>query len=145
MNLVIYACFFQKQVISDLLKHHKLQKHQKLCLKYWRRVNCTIYRYSVNWIFLRKLSSKFFSYGSEIWGFSNNESIERVHLKFCKILLKLKMSTPSYLIYRELGRYSMDIDINVRIISYWTRLLTGKQSKLSFLYKCMYNLSLNTD
>ena len=40
----------------------------------------------------------------------------------------------------------MDIDIKVRIISYWARLLTGKQSKLSFLiYKCMYNLSLSNN
>ena len=79
-----------------------------------------------------KISKPIFLYGSEIWGFSNNESIERVHLTFCRILLKLKMSTPSYMIYGELGRYTMDIDIKVRIISYWTRLLTGKQSKLSF-------------
>jgi hypothetical protein len=41
------------------------------------------------------------------------------------------------MIYGELGRYFMDIDIKVRIISYWARLLTGKQSKLSFLiFKC---------
>lgn len=32
-----------------------------------------------------------------------------------------------------LGRYTMDIDIKVRIISYCARFLTGKQSKLSFL------------
>ena len=50
------------------------------------------------------------------------------------------------MIYGELGRYSTDIDIKVRIISYWARLLTGKQSNLSFLtYKCMYNLSLSNN
>ena len=93
-----------------------------------------------------KIIKPIFLYGSEIWDFSNNESIERVHLKFCKILLKLKISTPNYLIYRELGLYPMDIDIKVRIISYWTRLLTGKQSQLSFLtYKCMHNLSLSNN
>jgi len=42
------------------------------------------------------------------------------------------MLTPSYMIYGELGCYTMDNDIKVRTISYWARLLTGKQSNLSF-------------
>jgi hypothetical protein len=42
-----------------------------------------------------KIMNPILLYGSEIWGFSNNESVERVHLEFCKSLLKLKMSTPS--------------------------------------------------
>jgi hypothetical protein len=29
-------------------------------------------------------------YGCEVWGFSNNDIIEKVHLKFCKLLLHLK-------------------------------------------------------
>lgn len=75
------------------------------------------------------------------------ESIERVHLKFGKIPLKLKISTPSSnMIYGELGCHPIDIDIKVRIISYWAKLLTVKQSKLSFLrYKCMYYLSLSNN
>ena len=37
----------------------------------------------------------------------------------------------------------MYIDIKVQTISYWARLLTGKQSNLSFyIYKCMYDFSL---
>ena len=42
----------------------------------------------------------------------------------------MKMSTPSYMIYGELEHYFIDIDIKVHIISYWTRLLTGKQPKV---------------
>jgi predicted 2-oxoglutarate/Fe(II)-dependent dioxygenase YbiX len=38
--------------------------------------------------------------------------------------LNLKLSTPSYMVYGELGRYPIDIDIKVRTISYWARLLT---------------------
>jgi hypothetical protein len=40
-----------------------------------------------------------------VWGFSNNDILEKIHLKFCKILLNLKTSTPSYMVYGELGRY----------------------------------------
>ena len=80
-------------------------------------------------------------YGCEVWGFSKNEIIERVHLRFCKLLLNFKTSTPSYMVYGELGRYPLDIDIKVRTISFWTKLISGKQTKLSaIIYKCMYNM-----
>ena len=42
-------------------------------------------------------------YGCEVWGFGKNEVLERVHLKFCKILLNLKYSTPNYMVYGEQG------------------------------------------
>ena len=76
-------------------------------------------------------------YGCEVWGFSNNDIIEKVHLKFCKLLLHLKSSTPSYMIYGELGRYPLEIDIKSRIISFCAKLLSGKELKLS---KIIYNL-----
>jgi hypothetical protein len=42
-------------------------------------------------------------YGSEIWGFSKNiQYLERIQLRFCKLLLKLKTSAPNYMIYGEL-------------------------------------------
>jgi hypothetical protein len=34
-------------------------------------------------------------YGCKVWGFSNNDILEKIHLKFGKILLNLKTSTPS--------------------------------------------------
>jgi hypothetical protein len=49
-------------------------------------------------------------YGCEVWGFSNNDIIEKVHLKFCQLLLHLNSSTPSYMIYGELGRYLLEIE-----------------------------------
>ena len=72
-------------------------------------------------------------YGSEVWGFSKNiKCLESVQLKFCKLLLKLKTCTPSYMVYGELGRYPIEIDIKLRMVSFWAKILTGKQTKLSF-------------
>ena len=83
-------------------------------------------------------------YGCEVWGIGNNDMIERVHLKFCKLLLSLKTSTPSYMIYGELGRYPIDLDIKTRLISFWGRLNSGKETKLSYiLYKLCYHMSIN--
>jgi hypothetical protein len=85
-------------------------------------------------------------YGCEVWGFGKNEVLERVHLKFCKILLNLKSSTPNYMVYGELGGYPIDIDIKVRTISYWARLLSGKQAKFSnVFYRLSRNLNENGD
>ena len=73
-------------------------------------------------------------YGCELWGLSNCDIIERVHLKYCKLLLSLKSSTPNCMIYGELGRYPLYIDIKQRMVSYWIKLITGKQSKFALLY-----------
>ena len=50
-------------------------------------------------------------YGCEVWGFSDNYVIEKIHLKFCKLILHLKQSTPNFMIYGELGRFPLYIDI----------------------------------
>jgi hypothetical protein len=45
------------------------------------------------------------------------------------------------MIYGELGRYPLYIDIKQRMVSYWTKLITGKQSKIcSVVYRLMYHL-----
>jgi hypothetical protein len=37
--------------------------------------------------------------------------LEKIQLRFCKLLLKLKTSTPNYMIHGELGRFPIEIDI----------------------------------
>ena len=69
-----------------------------------------------------KLVKPILLYGSEVWGFGNNDVIERVQLKFLKYILKAKNSTPNYIVYGETGVLPIHIDINARIISYWAKL-----------------------
>ena len=54
------------------------------------------------------------------------------------MILNLKTSTPNYMIYGELGRYPVAIDIKIIIISFWAKIICGKQSKISCI---MYSLS----
>jgi hypothetical protein len=43
------------------------------------------------------------------------------------------------MIYGELGRYPLDIDIKLRNILYWAKLITGKDIKLSIIsYRLLY-------
>ena len=67
-----------------------------------------------------------------------NDVLEKIHLKFGKMILNLKTSTPNYMIYGELDRYPVEIDINIIIISFQAKLICGKQSKISCI---MHNLS----
>ncbi len=80
-------------------------------------------------------------YGTEVWGCENVDIINQFQLKYCKLLLKLKSSTPSIMIYGELGVLPLNNIICSRVLNYWGRLLSGKDSKFScIMYKLMYEL-----
>ena len=80
-------------------------------------------------------------YGCEIWGFENNSIIEKLHLKFCKTILHVKKSTPSCMVYGELGRFPLDIRIKCRLITFWSRLVSSDLCRTScILYNLMYSL-----
>ena len=89
-------------------------------------------------------------YGAEIWGFGNCDTIERVHLKFIKYVLRLKKSTPSHMIYGELGIFPITIDVRHRALSYWIKLIAdssnetlGTQKLSTFMYSMIYNMQQN--
>ena len=45
------------------------------------------------------------------------------------------------MIYGELGQFPIEIDIKIRMVSFWARLLLGKETKLSYLsYKLEENV-----
>ena len=78
-------------------------------------------------------------YASEIWGIGNVESLERVQLKFFKLILNLKKSTPSHMIYGELGILPLEIDIKNRLISFWLKISDPEVDKLSSsIYSIIY-------
>ena len=54
-----------------------------------------------------KLVKLILLYGCEIWGFENNDLFERVQLKFCKFILGLRQTTPTSVIYGELGFFPL--------------------------------------
>ena len=85
-------------------------------------------------------------YGCEIWGVGNNDVIERVQLNYFKQIFCLKKSTPSYMLYGELGVMPLKVDIHTRIISFWSKLIENNPSyKLSsMMYNIIYSLSNET-
>lgn len=67
------------------------------------------------------------NYSCEIWGFMKADNIEKVHRKFCKRLINVKMSTNSVSLYSEMGRFPLFIGRYLRIIKYWLKLHGIKQ------------------
>jgi hypothetical protein len=76
-------------------------------------------------------------YGSEVWGYENLKILEQIHLKFCKRILKVRNTTPSFIVYGELGRFPLEIRVKLRTISYWCKLVNNETKLSSSLYRLM--------
>ena len=72
------------------------------------------------------------TYGSEIFGYENIEMLEKIHNDFLRKITKARKSTPISFLYGELGRYPIAIHVQARMIQFWTRMLIGKEQKISF-------------
>lgn len=90
------------------------------------------------------------NYGCEIWGFDKFNELERIHLKFCKMLLSIKSSSSSMGVYGELGRYPLNINRYVRIIKFWCKNVQSNNIIIAKLYDrftkmqyCKSNWALN--
>jgi len=75
-------------------------------------------------------------YGCEIWGYENCEQIEIFYRNFLKRVLKVHRFTTGCMTYGEVGKYKLRSAIDKRMVNYWSRLVTGKDTKYSaILYK----------
>ena len=91
-------------------------------------------------------------YGAEVWGYTKSKEIERLHLKFLKRLLKVRLNTCNNMVYGELGRYPLYIHRYVRILKYWFKLQSSDNIILKYVYNeavrycekgctnCVYNV-----
>ena len=87
------------------------------------------------------LVASILNYGCESWGFLNAECIERIHRKFLKYILNVKIQTNNYAVYKELGRHPLIIERHVRIIKYWFKLVDV--SNTNCILNAVYNSMLS--
>ncbi len=85
------------------------------------------------------------TYGSEVWGFSDIDEIEKVHIGFYKYLFHLNKSTPNCMIYGEFGLTPISKIIDCKMLNYWARLLLGKQSKFAYRLYCILKNKYDKD
>ena len=78
-------------------------------------------------------------------GFHSADAVEKVHLNFCKKVLKVKKTTTSNIVYGELGRFPLQLQRYFRIINYWLKIVCHKGNPLVCkMYDTLYK-RLNED
>ena len=85
-----------------------------------------------------KLIIPVLTYGCEVWGFENLEQIEILQRKFLKNALRVNKFVANAMTYGETGQMKVEITIYTRMISFWHRLRSGHNSKIS---KMLFNLT----
>ena len=73
-------------------------------------------------------------YGCEAWGNENIDVIEKLYIRYhgyCKYVLHLKTSTPTSMVLGELGRGPMILEMKIRMLRYWNKMLDPFSSKLN--------------
>jgi hypothetical protein len=83
-------------------------------------------------------------YGSEVWGFSDIKHVEVFHNQICKKLLCICKTTANCVALGELGRQNMEYHINQRILNFWARIASGKESKISTVLYRAFRSTYNT-
>ena len=81
-------------------------------------------------------------YGSEIWACSALENIDKTHIRFLKMILGVKSSTPTCMVLGELGTYPVSLDAKLRMLCYWYKLCTEFDKGIDKLSILMFRLSM---
>jgi len=73
-----------------------------------------------------KLVSPMLLYGSEIWGIYNYKEVDKLHIRFCKMVLCARKQTMNYAVLGELGRLPLSSIAKFRSIKYWLKIQDKK-------------------
>ena len=57
-------------------------------------------------------------YGCEVWGCKETDIMEKLHLQFCKMLLKVNKCTTTAMVLVELGTYPIKYHVDYRMLCY---------------------------
>ena len=71
--------------------------------------------------------------GCEVWGVYSNEMSESFLRKFRKKIFNLKQSTPTYMVYGEVGKYPLQVNVKKYIVSHWLCILNKKHFTLAHI------------
>ena len=91
-----------------------------------------------------RMISPILTYGSEVWGIYNYNEIDKLHHKFCKIILGVKTQTSNSAVLGELGRYPLSVICKERAIKYWLRINSNdRDSIMSRIYRDQHQILSN--
>ena len=82
-------------------------------------------------------------YGCEVWGFEKMDFSRKLQLKFFKLLLGLKITTPNCMVYGELGKFPIEIEAKLRMLCFWCRLCNDISIGATKISSLLYMLCLS--
>ena len=82
-------------------------------------------------------------YGCEVWGSQSIDLVSRAQLRFLKLALGMHKTTPSCMIFGDLGCYPIRTEINSRLLTYWYKLMIDKNNNVNKLSCTMLRLHMN--
>ena len=82
------------------------------------------------------------TYSCEVWGLQNIKELETIYLSFLKSVLCVKKSTPNCFIYGEFGVLPLIIEMKIRIVKYWLKLIRPTTTHENFARKIYIQLLL---
>ena len=127
-------------------KKHIAEQANKALFSLLKKIRTLDLSFDLQITLFNKTVKPILLYGCEIWGHGNLDILERIQLKFLKHIFNLKRSTPSFMIYGDLGITPIAIDIKSRVVSYWSKLISmhDQPTRTSYLmYKILYNMHKN--
>ena len=81
-----------------------------------------------------KLVMPILTYGAEVWGFSDLVVLERLHLKFLKMILHVKSTTTNCMVYGEFGAFPIHVVIYSKMLGFWSKVCNSRNdSKISVI------------
>jgi hypothetical protein len=79
-------------------------------------------------------------YGCEIWAYENMDVVTKLQLRFLKLLLGVKVSTPTCMVLGELGRYPIELEAKCRILGFWYSLCSASNLESPKISNLMFQL-----
>ena len=122
-TLILVCCLRQMEICKQIYQYWGMWL-RKLCILYWKNLLQLF----------DSVVAPVAVYGCEIWGFMNTDRLEKLHLRYCKMVLKVKKSTNTCMVYGELGRLPLQFNIDSRMLCFWYRIVTSKTTNFQLLF-----------
>ena len=131
LDIVDDYCYLGIQINFNGKFQKAIKKRLKTMFVLLSRINTLQIPIDISLELFYTLVAPILLYGAEVWGYANIEVIEKVHLQFCRAILKVSKTTPIAMVYGELGRFPLEIQIKIKIIAYWCKIRINLDNKLS--------------
>ena len=146
-RLEVVSNFLYLQVLFNLNGNFNLCKNslytqaQKAMYSLLRKSRCIGFPIGIQIELLDRTVVPILLYGCEVCGCENNDIIEKLHIKFCRVMLNISSRTPRCMTLGELGRLPLQSVIDQTLLNYWGKITSADDHRLNKrLYMVVYNM-----